>query len=665
MANITKLDKLYSLREDFSVIGITGRIGSGCSSISEILSTDFSQLNNTTIPTDHPQTIRERKYEIVHKFNTLNWKKYRTIKYRNVLLLILSKDVRYQSFKSHLLNYYKISTRHDPNHELVDKINKKLYHVFKKHKDIVLKIKEFGDLKDIKGRKKLKNLADFFYGDFQSFAEEIDEVLLNDNKSIVERTLLLQHTAKNFRRSGQAYNTSTTDYDNIYYIAEVINKIIKGTKILDNQTCHVTINSLRNSLEINFFKERYSGFYLIAVKSDERKKRLVERYQDDDEANINNLLSIDENEYKCNDFVSGHFFSPDVQNCIQKADFHIITRKNEISKNDFYSTEQQLLKLQGLIQQPGLITPSTVERSMQFAFNAKLNSGCISRQVGAVITDAFFSVKSIGWNDVPSGTVPCAIRNIKDLANDKPFGFSDFELGEGLSEKTTNQDDREHQNPDNNEIDIESKDFNKFIKEQYTSLNLKDESLGGINCPYCFKTAYNKFKGENNQVHTRSLHAEENAMMQISKHGGQPLKKGFLFTTASPCELCSKKAYQLGITDIYYIDPYPGISRSHILRNKLVSDPNLHMFYGAIGRGFLKLYEAFMSQKDEIGILTNFKLESPQNVKVKSLKSILSSEFEGRKELIEKLDIVLGKNPNAFDDFIKIVEKGLENSSLE
>ena len=660
MDNITKLDKLYSLREDFSVIGITGRIGSGCSSISEILSTNFDDLKNTIPPNSTPSSIRERKYEIVYNFNKLNWKNYRTIKYRNVLLLILSQDINYKSFKSHLLNYYKSSFRIKPNYDLVDYVNEKLYNSFLKNENVISKIQKFGDIKKIKGKLQLKDLADFFYGEFQSFAEEIDNILLNDNKSIVERTLLLQHTAKNFRRSGQAYNTTTIDYDNIYFIAEVINKIIKGTKILDN-SCHVTIDSLRNSLEINFFKERYSGFYLIAVKSEERKKRLLERYFNENESIINNILEIDENEYKCNDFVSGHFFSPDVQNCIQKADFHILTRKDNTENKDFYSTEQQLLKLQGLIQQPGLITPSTVERCMQFAYNAKLNSGCISRQVGAVITDSSFSVKSIGWNDVPSGTVPCAIRNIKDLSMEKPFGFSDFELGEGLSEKTTNLNDPEHQNPDNNEIDKESKDFNKYIKDHYNNQNLKEEDLGGINCPYCFKTAYNKFKGENNQVHTRSLHAEENAMMQISKHGGQPLKNGFLFTTASPCELCSKKAYQLGITNIYYIDPYPGISRSHILRNKLKSDPNLYMFYGAIGRGFLKLYESFMPQKDEIVILTNFKLDSPESVKVKSLKNILNSEFEGRKELINKLDSALGKNKDAFKNFIKLVEKGLES----
>lgn len=132
-------------------------------------------------------------------------------------------------------------------------------------------------------------------------------------------------------------------------------------------------------------------------------------------------------------------------------------------------------------------------------------------------------------------------------------------------------------------------------------------------------------------------------MLQIAKYGGQPLKDGILFTTASPCELCSKKAYQLGIKKIYYIDPYPGISRSHVLRQGIKSalieetntDPELFMFYGAIGRGFVKLYEPFLSQKDEIGILTDFVLETPFEKEVRQLKEILKKKSNNLNKLVD------------------------------
>jgi dCMP deaminase len=186
--------------------------------------------------------------------------------------------------------------------------------------------------------------------------------------------------------------------------------------------------------------------------------------------------------------------------------------------------------------------------------------------------------------------------------------------------------------------------------------------MGGINCPYCFKTAYNAFSGDKNQVHTRSLHAEENAMMQISKYGGQGLNKGYLFTTASPCELCAKKAYQLGITTIYYIDPYPGISRNHILKSNTLTDPTMIVFSGAVGRAYFKLYEPFLAQKDEIAILTDFKIDSPQKIKTDALRKLLSKSFENKLELKDKLDKLLSSNEKAFDEIVSLIEKGLTSS---
>src|SRR5690606_35150891 len=77
---------------------------------------------------------------------------------------------------------------------------------------------------------------------------------------------------------------------------------------------------------------------------------------------------------------------------------------------------------------------------------------------------------------------------------------------------------------------------------------------------------------------------------------------GILFTTASPCELCAKKAYQLGINRIVYIDPYPGIATSHVLASG-EKVPRLELFRGAVGRAFHKLYQPLMPYKDELDLL--------------------------------------------------------------
>lgn len=136
--------------------------------------------------------------------------------------------------------------------------------------------------------------------------------------------------------------------------------------------------------------------------------------------------------------------------------------------------------------------------------------------------------------------------------------------------------------------------MNKSIKEK----------KAGKCYAYCFKDVYNGLTNQKNQVYTRALHAEENAFLQIAKYGGAKIQGGKLFTTASPCELCSKKAYQLGIKEIYYIDPYPGISQKHILSFGEQDNPKMILFKGAIGNAYISLYAPRMPYKDEIALAT-------------------------------------------------------------
>lgn len=660
----TKLDQLYSLRRNFTIIGLTGRTGSGCSELAQILSTDFDKISNIRNVEDIEESIFQKKYQIVQNYTQQNWKKYKVIEYKKVLFLMLLPLLKKNSKNKHLFDYYRFFFKEETDQSKISEIKSLLEKLIIANHELVDEIIDLGDLTTIRIKKKLKKLNEIFWGsEFNKLSNDVN--LLLKNNGIIERIMLLHHTANNFRKSGGPFKTYKSDPKYIYTIAKVINRIIKSTKQESkNEQCHIVIDSLRNSLEINFFKERFSAFYLIAVKNDARKSNLISSYGKVDSKIVDRLIEIDETEYKCTDYQKGIFYSPDVQNCIQIADYHInynIFQSDKDSKVDnlknnfsFFSVQEQLMKLQALIQQPGIITPDPTERIMQVAYTAKLNSGCISRQVGAVVTDDEFSTKAIGWNDVPKGAIPCSVRNIKKLTI-KSFGFTKFELGEGLKEtEQINTDEAD------NLLDNESKKFSEYVQSNYNEEKFPEEKLGGRNCPYCFKQAYNSFSGEKNQVHTRSLHAEENAMMQISRSGGQGLKNGYLFTTASPCELCAKKAYQLGVRTIYYIDPYPGISRNHILKSNEATDPKMVLFCGAVGRAYHKLYEPFLSQKDELALLTDFKLESPQNVKVKSLKTILKDKFKNREDLIKKLDDALGSDKEAFDNFIKIVEKGLE-----
>jgi len=570
-----KIKKIYSLRQSFSIIGLTGRTGAGVSKVAEILSNDFANIKDIQPLKAAPLNNKMRRYNISFNYAEENWKTYKRINYKDIILLHFIKN-NIEDIKSFF-----------ENKENLNIISSEIIILCEEFKH---KFHELNEIKylnsSLTNKEHLKKLSDIFFSDdFKQFSNDINKILKKHD--VINRLKLFQFFANNIRKSGSCFNITDEKEEFLYTLAETINRIIKGYKSQNLET-HIVIDSLRNSLEIMFFKERYSAFYIISTNSENTHSFLMNKYKN--EEIVNELLKIDDIEYKGKEFSKGKFYEQDVQNCIQKSDIHFNHNPSadfiktaydnfeELEKLSLYYLVGQILKYTSLILHPGLVTPSAQERCMQIANVAKSNSGCISRQVGAVITDENFSIKSIGWNDVPNNVTPCLLKNINDLKEGNDLeAYSPYEK------------------------ESEYKFIDEF-KSYYD--DIKDNSINGLNCSYCFKDFQNYFEEKENQVHTRSLHAEENAMLQISKYGGQPLKNGILFTTASPCELCSKKARQLEISQIYYIDPYPGISNWHILRDGK-SHPDLILFSGAVGTAYHKLYDPIMSYKDELAHLIN------------------------------------------------------------
>ncbi|MFC4635133.1 hypothetical protein ACFO3O_14565 [Dokdonia ponticola] len=673
-----RLEHLYSLRSNFMVIGLTGRTGSGCSTIAKLLSGPYSDLKEEGLrefsSEEDLNSTFSRKYNIINKFMEAgeNWIPFDVISYKDVLLLYLIKRYGTENFEPlKILNDYYRESKEEDNKEIVQKIFNELKQIVSRHKvivDSILSLKEFNEIKSPDELVKLNKI--FFDKPFRELSDEVFKVLkLN---GYYRRAYLLHNISRNIRQSGNPKGGETKNISNLFEIASIINRIIKAKKHVNNSVpTRIVIDSLRNSLEIMFFKERYSGFYMLSTKDvlgnsrDRIEKRLPESIGDKSErATIaQKILNLDNTEYKTKDFSKGIFSSPDVENCIQKSDYHILNLNKEnvdkyldiynppYGKLNFLTREEQLLKLIALISQPGIITPSSVERSMQVANSAKLNSGCISRNVGATITDSSFHVKSIGWNDVAKGHTPCNLRNAEDIISpvskvwlEKSQHYSPFEKGE-VSDNSSYK--YKNEKPGN---------FKEALTDYFKdSLDSKKNDLNGKPCAFCFKTVHNHYEGEANQVHTRSLHAEENAMLQITKLGGQGVENGILFTTASPCELCSKKAYQLGINTIYFIDPYPGISNDQILRGgRNETQPKMIPFSGAIGLAYHKCYDAFMSYKDEVTMTLEMEVDNKIGIQFKELlKSIKKKD--------NQISDLLGKTLDfTDDDVVALLSKALK-----
>ncbi|WP_275150159.1 hypothetical protein [Elizabethkingia meningoseptica] len=692
------LEKFYSLRTNFIVFGLTGRMQGGVDRFARLLEKEDNSfakkiltdefINAYANVSDSESRKVRRLRDFYDHYN--NWKQFKVIEYKNVVLLFLLRkfyNIDSEKYAENIVNFivkigeYKKfqNPRYASEFGIAKGSKDFITQDFKRF--LISNLQSVINLDKISGNFFSNNWSEsekssptntlfFFQREFKNFASGLFDIL--DSHSIYLRHKLIHVLSYYLRNIGdldfekiKLLGLDTAEYkntnlDNIYTIAELIKKIIKDFKNSPaSSDTHIIIDRLKNSLEILYFRERYSGFYLVASNrnDNERIEEIREKVKKKNpfmgvDSDVQKLLELDEVEYKIDEFKQGKFDSFDIENCVQKADYHLVLNKDtsanlikeylevkeQIKQGRIHRTnkyyvflpfEIQCLKLLALIQQPGLITPTYIERTMQIAYNAKLNSGCISRQVGAVVTDSSFSVKGIGWNDVPNGQTPCSLRDLRDYATSanknelrKLQEFTNFEKG-----------DTEHVYKDKETFS------NKLLRD---ASSLPSNSLQGRPCAYCFKTFHNAYEGESNQVHTRSLHAEENAMLQISKNGGQGLYGGNLFTTASPCELCAKKAFQLGLKNIFYIDLYPGISKNHILEggSSPKINPVLYQFQGAIGRGFHKLYEPFMSVKDETIIRSGIsptKKEMDDKQLIENLKKKARQYYNCKEEEISKL----------------------------
>lgn len=684
-----KTDEIFSLRNNFSIVGLTGRTGSGCSLFADIISDTIQFEGNDMIrtpnmikyinpkggnksvieseedtdetgeilPVADNNTLFKRKYTICYKFLKQNNTVYTKISYPSVLIFytltygINVKNVESgDKLASYLLdiinkNFKKSETDLDKDYknseislkEIKDLCDyDKLYTSLKAVKKHIDKIDKFDELKEL-------NIS-FFQYEFPKLAKNLLDLM--SKKDYYLGSFFVHGLGNKIRATGDPTLEYRVDYDKhdvspqyVYSIVKIINKLIKAWKSQQvDGSCHIVIDSLRNSLEIMFLKERYSAFYMIAIHNENRcEERLTKRIEESKEVNpngskkvIKKVIRLDEAENDGSSIKAGKFFAPDVENCIQKSEVHINNPGsvpadfNKIQHaSTFYTMTEQWIKINALILHPGIITPSHEERCMQIAYNSKFNSGCISRQVGAMITDKNNSIKSVGWNDVPHGSIPCNLRSIEDIIN--PGNIDELDLSYSPFEKDTSGKEYKYGGT-----------FHQNTKKHFSEMAPKVEGHK-LNYSYCFKTLHNKYEQKDNQVHTRSLHAEENAMLQVSKFGGQPLKGGTLYTTASPCELCAKKAYQLGLK-IVYIDPYPGISRDHILKNGYYK-PDIKMFTGIIGRSYNKLFEPLLAYKDELSLITESK-DDKDKAKKNLIRNFIHEVFEKKISNPDEIDLI-------------------------
>ncbi|WP_156039075.1 deoxycytidylate deaminase [Chromobacterium haemolyticum] len=546
-------ESLYQERDDFILLGLTGWTGSGCSTAAQILSNE--RFDSIKLPDVNLLSGNEkRKALIVYNYARSQWTQFTVISVSAVLtMFLLDVSVRARNF-------------------------------FLKELELASFRRLFEDF-DAVGFKRL--------GPHEQYEKAFQ---LNDrvkrNIELSEYTKLYQAIGNKVRAFG-TIDGKVADGSAIQRIpkriAQVVNAYRKASSDSGVKKNYYVIDAIRNPFEASYFKDRFSAFYLVGITVDDsvRRARLLKKDMDyssvarldfKEGAPIDSLDVSKEERDKLKESADaalhGKVASQNVSACLGKCDIYLSNPDESYveGRSNPAALADKLITYVSLMRRPGLITPTSIERCMQIAITAKLNSGCLSRQVGAVVTDDNYSVLSIGWNDVARGQVPCLLRNAAYYLRGHDLdAYSKFEL--------------------------ENEGFQSKVKGKYIAI-VQDVQKKGRVFSYCFKDVYNKMTGIKNQVHTRALHAEENAFLQLATRGGGAAG-GCLFTTASPCELCSKKSYQIGVKRIYYIDPYPGIATSNILESG-TRRPDLILFTGAVGRAYQQLYDPVMPYKDEM-----------------------------------------------------------------
>ncbi len=359
--------------------------------------------------------------------------------------------------------------------------------------------------------------------------------------------------------------------------------IRKAITILEREKCKnpIVINNIKNPLEVEELK-KYSNAYLIAIDTSRpiRWERIKEEQYDNDYAQFLKDDDRDQDEglklrIKDKDKEEKiYYYGQQVQKCVDLADIVIDNdmdfRDSQEKEDEFKKKIKQHL---AVIRKPGYRNPNNMELLMNNAYCTSLQSRCLKRQVGAIIikeeTEEVSSINesgyklggyyliSAGCNNVPEGQSDCS-KKYKTCYRDKKKRevFEKIRHCPNCGGKLR-----------------EGKCSNKECNYSKTKSDVREKFLLGKALDLC-----------------RSLHAEENAILQISSLGGFPLKGTTLYTTTFPCLLCTKKIIANGIKEVVYVEPYPVEEAKQMMESAGVT---LTKFEGVKAQAFYKLFKDY------------------------------------------------------------------------
>jgi deoxycytidylate deaminase len=398
--NITEaLKKVFDESSDFLIIGLTGRTGSGCSTCAKILAEE--KLNLPDAHYSHYVGNEQRKFGIIKKYIDNYWEPFEWLRVTSIITKYIL-EIDYESF----IEFIK---KNLGEKNIIENEDFKRF-----YEEAHLVVKDFNSLPNsVPEDKKQKDIKSYnLYFKYLCNSSLKIKYFLN-SISVGLYTKIYQLAGDNIRASGSAVSREFKS-DKIFSFANNIDKVIMSAyavKKNNNESCRIVVDAIRNPYEAIYLKQRFSAFYLISINTDNENR--LAHLRNSHKLSEPQIKELDDKEYPDKSNGYERYVSQNIQKCIEIADIHINNPRKDIFANN--ELRCQLSWYVALMLHAGLVMPTSSESCMQIAYSVKKNSGCISRQVGAVVTDETFAVKAVGWNNTAQGQVPCLLRSSENL----------------------------------------------------------------------------------------------------------------------------------------------------------------------------------------------------------------------------------------------------------
>ncbi len=294
MAYYTSVKTAFQQRNDLIIVALTGRTGSGCSTVASILkSADFQELDFRLPKTIDFNNVDERKDAIIYNYmkSDQHWKPFTVIEASSIIFsFVIQAGI--EKFRDYIRNFSEINNKTEmrisAHDELLGSIDR-LQYLFNNAELCAFDIKNIDTMLADEG--KVDEYYKFYVEELPKRKSEFEKVLSQytcheeytspSGDTTFGRANLysffMQHIGNNIRASGKPYDSSYSG-DKFYWVAERIDALIKIIRayghIHSETNSRICIDALRNPYEAFYFKDKYAEFYLISVNTDEDSRRM-------------------------------------------------------------------------------------------------------------------------------------------------------------------------------------------------------------------------------------------------------------------------------------------------------------------------------------------------------------------------------------------------------